>query len=172
MEIASQGRVHCSGGCVGCQSSARAAGDETEIYIDRDRHDPAPEILLATTQPPSYRGPTVGMTQSQTLDWWAGENKYEIKLFANGHWIIGSKRQILFTVCMSACKLITLFLLGFVYLPTFCHIPCIMREKVGIQRPYKQIKMQKMSVHERRQGRQKREIHNMKSVECHQFYSV
>ena len=69
MEIASQGRVHCSGGCVGFQSSARAAGDETEINIDRDRHDPAPEILLTTTLPLIHRGPTVGMTQSQTLDW-------------------------------------------------------------------------------------------------------
>ena len=49
MEIASQGRVHCSGGCVGCQSSARAAGDETDTNIDRDRHDPAPEILLDAT---------------------------------------------------------------------------------------------------------------------------
>ena len=76
MEIASQGRVHCSGGCVGCQSPARAAGDETDINIDSDRHDPTPEILLAATLPLSYRGPTVGMTQSQTLDWgWTGENK-------------------------------------------------------------------------------------------------
>ena len=58
------------------QSSARAAGDETDINIDSDRHDPTPEILLAATLPLSYRGPTVGMAQSQTLDWgWTGENK-------------------------------------------------------------------------------------------------
>ena len=152
---------------------------------DRDKYRQRSSRSSARDTARSYRGPTVGMTQSQTLDWWTGENKYlgdQINCQLSDSMDIGSleanSKYFLQSVCLHVnsshcfCSAHPIAWLGFVYLPTFCHIPCIMREKVGIQRLCKQIKMQEMSVHGRRQGRQKREIHNMKSVECHQFYSV
>ena len=103
---------------------------------DRDKYRQRSSRSSARDTARCCRGTTVGMTQSQTLDWWTGENKYEIKLFANGqldHW--KQTANTFYSLHVNASFLFLLSTsdsLARLRLFAVCHFPYIIKEKGSI----------------------------------------